>query len=390
EVMAESGGTGTLRGELNALITAGSVREIIGGGGNLASGTTTATFEVACSHPLASAVSMVAPSPDWFTGVRGVSLLDADGRWRSSLELPLHVYDAGTDSGPVFTSPNADITPHIAIIRLPGDATIGLQASANQDQIGRMVFERADAPAVAAPALTNAPAQTFTVGQAISEIVFPNNGGEPDADDAAMPGCTITNLPNGLIGGRSTDRMSCRISGTPMAVTDGAVLVAATARNAGGSSSATVSITVEADTALIKPALPVAGGAQTLLVNQETVSIVITNTGGGQLPADDAMPAGCAATGLPMGLSIGRTDDRQSCQITGVPLVPTDAVVTVAVTATNDMGAATTDISLMVLPSTPASDCPVGGASGSPATPVASYSVRFIADWSVANNGVLP
>ncbi len=55
-------------------------------------------FTATESHPLLSFVTMLAPSPDWFTGAGSVSLRQ-DGRWRETVELPLWVWDAGTDSG---------------------------------------------------------------------------------------------------------------------------------------------------------------------------------------------------------------------------------------------------------------------------------------------------
>ena len=143
EIMAETGSTASLIVEISANIAAGTAGEIVPGGQiQTASGATTATLSATCENSLASMVSMVAPSPDWFVGVHGISLLDSSNNWRATAEYPLYVYDAGTDSGTVYTSANADISPHIPIVRLAGNAAIGLRAEANQDQIGRMIFER--------------------------------------------------------------------------------------------------------------------------------------------------------------------------------------------------------------------------------------------------------
>jgi hypothetical protein len=48
---------------------------------------------------------MIAPSPDWFVGVAALSLYGDDG-WIEELVVDLYPYDAGTDSGPSYTSPN--------------------------------------------------------------------------------------------------------------------------------------------------------------------------------------------------------------------------------------------------------------------------------------------
>ena len=42
---------------------------------------------------------MLAPRPDWFVGVDGVSLRE-NGSWLDSKVVELVVFDAGTDSGP--------------------------------------------------------------------------------------------------------------------------------------------------------------------------------------------------------------------------------------------------------------------------------------------------
>jgi len=58
------------------------------------------TFNVIANHkyPLMSFVTMIAPSPDWFTGVSSVNLLDI----KKSKTIPIYTYDAGTDYGTKF------------------------------------------------------------------------------------------------------------------------------------------------------------------------------------------------------------------------------------------------------------------------------------------------
>ena len=111
EQMAETGGTSMLTGEINALRASGEVHESISGGALATTPNSLQTeFSVRSTHPLVSLVTMVAPSPDWFVGTNGVDLRDGDG-WRSELVVELHVWDAGTDSGPAYTSPNQDTQP---------------------------------------------------------------------------------------------------------------------------------------------------------------------------------------------------------------------------------------------------------------------------------------
>ena len=60
--------------------------------------------------PLVTLVSMVAPSPDWFVGTSGVSLIE-NGYWVAENVVTLWPYDSGTDSGVSYTSPNQDTNP---------------------------------------------------------------------------------------------------------------------------------------------------------------------------------------------------------------------------------------------------------------------------------------
>jgi hypothetical protein len=135
EQMAETGSTGTLRAELaddSSVSDIGTGSSIFGIGQN--------SFEVTAARgdELISLVTMLAPSPDWFVGVRDVDLLGADG-WADRLELGLGNYDAGTDSGVGFRSPNADTNP-AQVISGPRDAAFAQAAAENR--FGRVVIER--------------------------------------------------------------------------------------------------------------------------------------------------------------------------------------------------------------------------------------------------------
>lgn len=110
EAMAELGSTGILQGEVASAVGAGSAATFVLGPVFASPNEVTFSFAAVASHPLVTIVSMIAPSPDWFVGVRGVSLIE-DGRWVESLDLPLYPWDAGSDSGLTFTAENADTQP---------------------------------------------------------------------------------------------------------------------------------------------------------------------------------------------------------------------------------------------------------------------------------------
>ncbi len=116
--MAETGGKSPLDGEVADLIDGGGACELISGGGiGTSPGSVTVEFVATRECPLVSVVSMIAPSPDWFVGVAGLSLLD-EGGWVEQKVVDLLPYDAGTDSGVTYTSPNAPTDGPEAIYRI--------------------------------------------------------------------------------------------------------------------------------------------------------------------------------------------------------------------------------------------------------------------------------
>lgn len=130
EQMAETGGTTILRNEMTAV--GANVYEIFSGPGLATSPGQVAIPVVTAdrSHAFVTLVTMIAPSPDWFVGVYDLSLLDAEGQWQDTLVVTLYPYDAGTDAGTDYTSPDQEPTQHSAITLLSGqtpfsDAPIG-------------------------------------------------------------------------------------------------------------------------------------------------------------------------------------------------------------------------------------------------------------------------
>ncbi len=120
ESMAETGSTSPLASEVQALIGEGKARAVLSGGGiGNSPGEVSMTFEVTEDYPLVSLVSMLAPSPDWFVGVDGLSLW-AVGTWVTQRREDLYVYDAGTDSGETYTAPNQDTNPAETITQIEG------------------------------------------------------------------------------------------------------------------------------------------------------------------------------------------------------------------------------------------------------------------------------
>ncbi|KAE8628873.1 hypothetical protein XENTR_v10000265 [Xenopus tropicalis] len=67
-------------------------------------------FEAHSRHPFVSFMVRIVPSPDWFVGVDTLNLCEGK-HWKQTATLELHPYDAGTDSGFTFSSPNFATIP---------------------------------------------------------------------------------------------------------------------------------------------------------------------------------------------------------------------------------------------------------------------------------------
>ena len=121
EQLVEGGEGSALISEVNNAIAAGEANSLIQEEGITAElGSTAFEITIDQTSPNLSLVSALLPSPDWFVGVSGLSLLDESGAFVSDLEVDLEVYDAGTDSGFSFNGPNFDSVPR-ETISLLGD-----------------------------------------------------------------------------------------------------------------------------------------------------------------------------------------------------------------------------------------------------------------------------
>ena len=111
EALSERGAHSPLNQEITAAIAEGSVGSLFESDPLFAfPGTLSASFTADAAHPNVSVVAMVAPSPDWFTGVSSVALHTAGG-WVDTITLPLWVWDAGTDVGTTYQAADSDAQP---------------------------------------------------------------------------------------------------------------------------------------------------------------------------------------------------------------------------------------------------------------------------------------
>jgi hypothetical protein len=139
--MAETGGKSPLDGEIDALIGEGSAcTKISGAGINPSPGMVTVVFTASQDCPVVSVVTMIAPSPDWFVGVSALSLFE-DGGWVDQKAVELFPYDAGTDSGTSYTSPDLATENPEAIFRIETDPLV---VDGDVPPLGTFTFTRLD------------------------------------------------------------------------------------------------------------------------------------------------------------------------------------------------------------------------------------------------------
>jgi hypothetical protein len=115
EALSERGAHSPLNAEIEAAIRAGGAGALFESGALFSfPGSISATFTADEAHPFVSAVAMVAPSPDWFTGISQVPLRK-DGAWIDQATYTLFAWDAGTDNGKTYAAADADAMPRQSV-----------------------------------------------------------------------------------------------------------------------------------------------------------------------------------------------------------------------------------------------------------------------------------
>lgn len=173
ERMAEQGRSDPFRSEVEAAVSAGHAQGFLQAAGFRSPGSTVLEISVDASQPLITLVSMVAPSPDWFVGVDSLSLREGD-EWVYQKVVPLHAWDAGTDSGSSFQSPNRDTRPPKPIALIMG-GSLG-----NGIPLGTLTFTRTDLP----------PADPLALGQGRFEVQV--TWGKPGGERGVATGEALT------------------------------------------------------------------------------------------------------------------------------------------------------------------------------------------------------
>ena len=139
QFMAEIGRKNPLDQEVGAAIAAGNAQFLLSGDGLGGSPRSVSLeFQIGINFPLVTLVTMVAPSPDWFVGVSGLSLLQ-NGQWADEVVATLFPWDAGTDSGVTYSAGNLATNPPQPIRRLTG---FPVAVNGTVAPFGTMTFKR--------------------------------------------------------------------------------------------------------------------------------------------------------------------------------------------------------------------------------------------------------
>lgn len=113
--MAELGATTPLDDEINQrIITGEGLHLYIGSNLGTGVGQIEQLVTVDKNHTAVTLATMLAPSPDWYLAAVNINLFEDDA-FVSSKTVVGYVYDAGTDDGATYTSPNANTYPRRAI-----------------------------------------------------------------------------------------------------------------------------------------------------------------------------------------------------------------------------------------------------------------------------------
>lgn len=124
ENVAELGTTDTLKSEIEIYQTQGLAGDLVTGVHQFNMVDPPQQFDpitLSPSYPYLSTISMIAPSPDWFSGIDSFSPRGPEGYWYAAFELATYPFDAGTEEGDTYSLDNEPSRPHGPIYQLTPD-----------------------------------------------------------------------------------------------------------------------------------------------------------------------------------------------------------------------------------------------------------------------------
>jgi len=139
EDVAETGGIGNLIDELENIDPTPSI--VVGNAmfNRDTQSQTFTTIKMTPTNNYLSTVSMIAPSPDWFTGFYDFNPVDAGAtnNWYGEFIIDTYPWDAGTEQGDTYSGDNDAIDPKEPIMRLTKDTvpSNGVLLNSAQDDV---------------------------------------------------------------------------------------------------------------------------------------------------------------------------------------------------------------------------------------------------------------
>lgn len=124
ENVAEVGNDIALNNEMDSYISSGKALNKFNITIPGITGNQFATVNVNTQHSLISFESMIAPSPDWFTGIDSYDLIQ-NGKWVTDVTVAVPGFDAGTEEGDVFAYNNPPTNPQQNVsVLTPANASV--------------------------------------------------------------------------------------------------------------------------------------------------------------------------------------------------------------------------------------------------------------------------
>ncbi len=140
EAVAEFGNPGKMIIELNAIIAKQKALSQFAITPPAINGTVEFQLDFTSSFSCISFASMIAPSPDWFTGLNNYNLIQ-DNKWVNDVTVDLFVYDAGSEEGDVFGYNNPETFPAQNVSKLQAaNATVLANGNTSLARIATVRF----------------------------------------------------------------------------------------------------------------------------------------------------------------------------------------------------------------------------------------------------------
>ncbi len=137
ERIAESGNAGPMLLEIDSIVALGKAISYVVINAPTPTGSNKTNVYCNSNYSFISFETMLAPTPDWFTGISSFNLFQ-NNKWITDTTIFLYSYDAGTETGDVFGYDNPEtnprekvhlLTPSKAMVLANGNSTLAPIAS---------------------------------------------------------------------------------------------------------------------------------------------------------------------------------------------------------------------------------------------------------------------